>query len=272
MRASIAYYDPPSRPGPGVRPDFTTLPLSAKPMVVADMRYRANDSPAFSLSREGFTLATAPTTVRDFYDREEVSRSYIPEAAELVRRLTGCAATAMLNQPVVRVSGRAGERPAGTTFTGDFAHADFSAAGAEYMLRRNLPPDEAAARLKNRYAVYNVWRAFSGAPQDVPLALCDTRTVAPDDKQYCEITMTSATGETMTWENITYLHNGEHRWWYCADMTRDEAYVFRGFDSDPARAEQVPHSAFADPSCPDTAPPRASIEIRMFAFYEEPAS
>jgi hypothetical protein len=272
MRASIAYYDPPARPAPGVRPDFTTLPLSAKPVVIADMRYRANDSPAFSLSREGFTLATAPTTVRDFYDREEVSRQYVQEAAELVRRLTGCAATAVLNQPVVRVSGRAGERPAGTTFTGDFAHADFSAAGAEYMLRRNLPPDEADARVRHRYAVYNVWRAFSGPPQDVPLALCDTRTVAPDDKQYCEITMKSASGEMMTWENITYLHSAEHRWWYCADMTRDEAYVFRSFDSDPARAEQVPHSAFVDSSCPDTAPPRASIEIRMFAFYDETAS
>ena len=33
----------------------------------------------------------------------------------------------------------------------------------------------------------------------------------------------------------------------------------------------VPHSAFADQSCPADTPPRASIEIRMFAFYEDPA-
>jgi hypothetical protein len=267
MRAAIAYYDPPQRPAPGERPDFTNLPLTATPVVVDDMREHA-----CSLDREGFTLAAAPTAVRDFYDRDEVLRVYTGEAAGLLRDLTGCAATAVLNTPVVRVSDRIGERPAGTTFTGDFAHADFSAAAAEYMLRRNLPPDEAEARLQHRYAVYNVWRAFSGPPQDVPLALCDTRSVAPDDKQYCVITMKSASGETMTWENITYLHSGRHRWWYCADMTRDEAYVFRGFDSDPARAEQVPHSAFVDRSCPGTAPPRASIEIRLFAFYEEPAS
>ena len=93
MRAPIAYYDPPRRPAPGVRPDFTKLPLSGRSVIIADMRYRANDSPAFSLSREGFTLVTAPTMVRDFYDQEEVSRWYIGEAAELVRRLTGCAAT-----------------------------------------------------------------------------------------------------------------------------------------------------------------------------------
>jgi len=265
MRATIAYYDPPRRPAPEARPDFTSLPLAGKPVTVSDMRAAGG---GFSLDREGFTLAEAPTRVRDFYDRDEVANRYVAEARDLVRSLTGCTATALLNSPVVRVSGRVGTRPAGTTFTGDFAHADFSAAAAESMLRRNVPAAEVAERLRHRYSVFNVWRAFSGPPQDVPLALCDVRTVAPQDKQYCEITMKSASGETMTWENITYLHNDEHRWWYCADMTRDEAYVFRSFDSDPAHAEQVPHSAFVDPSCLDSAPPRASIEIRMFAFYD----
>jgi hypothetical protein len=267
MRATIAYYDPPSGRADAIaRPDFTALPLAGKPVTVSDMR--AADPAGFSLDREGFTMVTAATSVRDFFDRAEVLRVYTREACELVRSVTGCAATAVLNAPVVRVSGRVGERPAGSTFTGDFVHADFSSAAAEQMLRRNLPPDEAAARLAGRYSVFNVWRTFSGPPQDVPLALCDTRSVAPHDKQYCSITMKAATGETLTWENITYLHSPAHRWWYCADMNPDEAYVFRSFDSDPDLAEQVPHSAFVNESCPDSAPPRASIEIRIFAFYE----
>ena len=265
MHATIAYYDPPRRPAAGVRPDFTALPLAGMPVTVSDMRSGAG----FSLDREGFTLVTAPTSVRDFYDRDELLTRYVSEARELVGSLTGCATTALLNSPVVRVSGRVGQRPAGTTFTGDFAHADFSAAAARYMLERNLPETEVAGRLRHRYAVYNVWRAFSGPPQDVPLALCDTRSVVPGDKQYCEITMRSASGDVLSWENITYFHSPAHRWWYCSDMTRDEAYVFRSFDSDPERAEQVPHSAFADPSCPAGAPPRASVEVRVFAFYED---
>ena len=264
MRATIAYYDPPRRPAPAARPDFTSLPLSGKPVTVSDMRAARG---GFSLDREGFTLADAPTEVRDFYDRDEVADRYVAEARELVRALTGCAATALLNSPVVRVSGRLGTRPAGTTFTGDFAHADFSAAAAAAMLRRNLPPAEAAERARRRYSVFNVWRTFSGPPQDVPLALCDTRSVAPQDKQYCEITMKSAAGDELTWENITYYHNEAHRWWYCPDMTRDQAYVFRSFDSAPGHAEQVPHSAFVDESCPASAPSRASIEVRVFAFY-----
>ena len=194
MRATIAYYDPPRRPAPEARPDFTSLPLSGQPVIVSDMRAAGG---GFSLDREGFTLAGAPTRIRDFYDRDEITGRYVAEARDLVRSLTGCTATALLNSPVVRVSGRAGTRPAGTTFTGDFAHADFSAAAAAAMLRRNRPADEAAQRLRHRYSVFNVWRAFSGPPQDVPLALCDVRSVAAQDKQYCEITMKSAAGDVL---------------------------------------------------------------------------
>ena len=266
MRALIAYYDPPRRPAAGERPDFTALALTGKPVTVSNMRAAGG---GFSLDREGFTVADAPTEVRDFYDRDDVASRYVSEARELIRSLTGCTATALLNSPVVRVSGRVGTRPAGATFTGDFAHADFSAPAAEAMLRRTVPAGEVPERLRHRYSVFNVWRTFSGPPQDVPLALCDTRSVAPQDKQYCEITMKMASGDPLTWENITYYHNEAHRWWYCPDMTRDEAYVFRSFDSSPSHTEQVPHSAFVNESCPASAPPRASIEVRVFAFYED---
>jgi hypothetical protein len=266
VQATIAYYDPPRRPAPDVRPDFTALPLTGRPVTVGNMRAAGG---GFTLDREGFTLVTAPTAVGDFYDPGEVAGRYVAEARDLVRTLTGCAATALLNSPVIRVSGRAGPRPAGTTFTGDFAHADFSAAAAVAMLERNLPQAEAAARMLSRFCVLNVWRTFSGPPQDVPLALCDVRSVAPPDKQYCEITMKTAMGDLLTWENIAYYHNPAHRWWYCPDMTRDDAYVFRSFDSAPGHAEQVPHSAFVSESCPPSAPPRASIEVRVFAFFED---
>jgi hypothetical protein len=265
LSATIAYYDPPEPVPDGARPDFGSLPLAGKPARGEDMRDRPAD---FSLDRQGFTLAQAPTRVTDFYDRDEVARVYLPEVARLLRDVTGCSATAMLNAPVVRVSDAAADRRPGTTMTGNFVHADFSAAAAELMLRRALPPGEAQARLQQRFSIFNVWRAFSAPPQDVPLALCDARSVAPADKQLCSITLKVSTGEVMTWENLAYRHSALHRWHYCSDMTRDEAFVFRAFDSDPPRAEQVPHSAFRDLACPPAAPPRASIEVRMLAFYD----
>jgi hypothetical protein len=266
VQATIVYYDPPGRPPAGERPDFNSLPKAGKALRVTDMRGQPG---SFSLDVQGFTLVDAPTSVRNFYDRAEVAGTYVYEAGELLRSVTGCSATAVLNSPVVRVSARVGERPAGTTFTGDFVHADYNAAAAEFMLRRALPPGEAEARLRKRYSIFNVWRTFSGPPQDVPLALCDARSVSPRDKQDCTITLRLSSGELMTWENLTYVHSGRHRWFYCSDMTADQAHVFRGFDSDPARGEQVPHSAFVDSTCPADAAPRASIEVRMFAFYDD---
>ena len=33
--------------------------------------------------------------------------------------------------------------------------------------------------------------------------------------------------------------------------------------------DRASHSAFVNESCPASAPPRASVEVRVFAFYEE---
>jgi hypothetical protein len=267
LSALIPYYAPPDgRPPADVRPDFTSIPLADHPVTITDMRSHAE---GFALEREGFTLADAPTAVRNFYDKEELARVYLREAADLVRSLTGCAATAVMNAPLIRVSGAPETRPLGTAPTGDLAHADVSASSAEFLLRRSVRREQADDLVRHRYALFNVWRAFSGPPQDMPLALCDTRTVEAPDKQHCFITMRNSLGDTVTWNNIAYRHSPRHRWWYCRDMRRDEALVFRSFDSHPAHAEQVPHSAFHDATCPADVPPRASVEVRVFAFFKD---
>jgi hypothetical protein len=51
-------------------------------------------------------------------------------------------------------------------------------------------------------------------------------------------------------------------------MNRDEALVFKTFDSDPAQPCHCPHSAFDDPTCPAGVPPRMSIEIRAIAYFD----
>jgi hypothetical protein len=265
IEGDIVYFRPPEPLAPDARPDFERLPLAAERMPIHDMRGREHD---FSLAEQGFVLAPAPTAVRDFHDRAEVERVYAPEVDTLLRKVTGCAKTMVSSPGLVRVSRRASERPEGAAPTGNFAHADYSQRSGEFWLRRTLAPQEAEARLKKRYAIFNVWRTFSPPPQDVPLALCDARCVQPSDIQNCTITL-GRLGEPVTWENTAYLHNTNHHWFYCSDMNRDEAFIFRSFDSDPDFAEHVPHTAFEDRSCPETAPPRSSIEIRLFAFYED---
>jgi formate dehydrogenase alpha subunit len=50
------------------------------------------------------------------------------------------------------------------------------------MRGKTAPPDKAVARS----AQYNVWRALSGAPQDVPLGLCAYPSLAREDLLDCD--------------------------------------------------------------------------------------
>jgi hypothetical protein len=51
-------------------------------------------------------------------------------------------------------------------------------------------------------------------------------------------------------------------------MTRDEALVFKVFDSDTSVTEFTAHTSFEDPNTPANAPFRESIETRTFAFWD----
>jgi hypothetical protein len=59
-----------------------------------------------------------------------------------------------------------------------------------------------------------------------------------------------------------------HRWFYFPRMRRDEALVFKVYDSlQDGRARFTPHTSFDDPDSPPDAPPRQSIEARALAFF-----
>jgi hypothetical protein len=266
IEGEIVYYSPPEPLPPEARPDFETLPLAPYRMPISDIRGHEAD---FSLAKQGFARVDAPTAVKDFNDPEEVRRTYTAEVLELVKRVAGASHTILSSPGLVRMSRRASRPPPGATHTGNFVHADYSPRSGEQWLRRALPPEEAERRLKQRYAIFNVWRAFSPAPQDVPLALCDARSVLPRDVQNCILTLGRPGQPPVTWENTAFKHNANHRWFYCSDMNRDDAFVFSSFDTHSTWTDQVPHTAFEDLTCPDDAPPRASMEIRVFAFYEE---
>jgi hypothetical protein len=266
VEGDIVYYTPPEPLPPEARPDFETLPLEPYRLPVQDMRGREDE---FSISRQGFQPVRHKSAVQDFHDPAEVARVYAPEVRALLQEVTGCSATLVSSPGLVRVSRRAAVRPAGATHTGNFAHADYSHRSGEFWLRRTLPPEEAEARLKSRYGIFNIWRTFSPPPQDVPLALCDARSVVPADIQNCTLTLGRPGMEPVTWENTAYKHSPAHRWFYWSDMTRDEAFIFRSFDSDPRSGEHVPHTAFEDLTCPESAVPRASLEIRVFAFWDD---
>ncbi|MGZ8265385.1 MAG: CmcJ/NvfI family oxidoreductase, partial [Burkholderiales bacterium] len=69
-------------------------------------------------------------------------------------------------------------------------------------------------------------------------------------------------------ETYQVRYNPEHRWFYFSGMQRDEALVFKVYDSEKdGRARFTAHTSFENPTTPADAPPRQSIEARAFAFY-----
>jgi hypothetical protein len=146
-----------------------------------------------------------------------------------------------------------------------FIHVDISDATAEQFAQRSMPKN--IGRTLRRFAHYNVWRAFSPPPQDIPLTVCDARSVAPADLICADAIFDVADKPEWSFEGWVVRHNPQHRWSYFSDMTRNEALIFKTNDSDPAQPHCVHHSAFDDPSCPKGGPARASIEMRGIAYW-----
>merc|ERR1712083_640319 len=69
------------------------------------------------------------------------------------------------------------------------------------------------------------------------------------------------------------VHRPEHRWIYFPRMTLDEMFVFtqydQRFDDEPQKfAKHTFHTAFWDPSAPDPARRRQSIEVRLLCAFD----
>lgn len=117
--------------------------------------------------------------------------------------------------------------------------------------------------MKRRFAIVQVWRPIRHPVETFPLALCDAATLAAKDLVVSERRYPGRVGQTYA---ITY--NPDHRWYWFPRMRRDEALVFKVYDSaKDGRARWTPHTAFDDPTSPPHARPRESIEIRTLAFF-----
>ncbi len=142
-------------------------------------------------------------------------------------------------------------------------HVDHTAKSGPQRVR-DFFGDEAAALLRGRVQVINLWRPIRGPLRDAPLAVCDAASVAPDDLVPSDLVYQNRVGETYA---VTY--NPAHRWFYVPEMQPDEALLLKCFDSaTDGRARFAPHTAFEDPTAPADVPPRESIEIRTLVFHE----
>ena len=144
-------------------------------------------------------------------------------------------------------------------------HNDYTAKSGAQRTRDLLGAVDGNAALAKRVAVINVWRPIEGPVESAPLALADARSVAPEDLAPLDLVYHDRVGEIY---NATY--SPAHRWYHVPQMTAEEALLIKGYDSkDDGRARFTLHTAFDDPSAPENARPRKSIEVRTLALFDE---
>jgi hypothetical protein len=247
-------------PPPGV--PWTSGALEPRRVTIRDARPLAAAG-ELSLDKSGFERIEHRSALSDFSDDAAIRSLYYDESAQVLLKATGAEkvvvfdhtlrdslngsrATSSLREPVRRV------------------HNDQTFVSGPRRVRDHLPADEAAQRLKHRYAIINLWRPLDVVEQ-LPLALCDARSIAANDLVPSDLVYKDKVGET-----FSFTHNPAHRWYYFPKLRPDEALLLKIYDSrDDGTARLTAHTAFEDPTTPEGAAPRRSIELRALVFWKE---
>ena len=215
------------------------------------------------LDVQGFALLEQRSAVRDFWDDDEVRRVYYPEAERFLIEATGASRIFIFDHlQRRRVPGQQDRSRSGPRQPATRVHVDHTARSGPQRVR-DLMGEEAEELLKGRVQVINMWRPIRGPLRDAPLAVCDSRTVAPDDLVPSDLVYRERVGET-----YSVRFNPAHRWFYTPEMRRDEVLLLKIADTKTdISARFMPHTSFTDPTTPADAPARESIELRTLVFY-----
>jgi len=227
----------------------------------------------FTLDDHGFELGVFPTDVTNWEENYGPDTSYARQVSDIAKAMTGADLIVPMGG-MVRSSGLTGpavQPPAAE------AHVDFTGASANRianMLYEKARPGGAGF---GRFICFSLWRALSAPPQDMPLALCEGRSVRDDEgtantKVDVDVIPTGDAlfapidGEENMAAATIFHYSADHKWWYFPDMTPDEVIFIKFHDSDHSRTWRAPHTAFRDTSRPD-ALERRSMEFRAVAFF-----
>jgi hypothetical protein len=216
---------------------------------------------SFRLDAAGFELADHATRMGDFHDPEELKAVYEPEMQRLIAERSGARRVHVFDH-TLRSSDEAERVARKIREPVQSVHNDYTDWSGPQRLR-DLLPDDAETLLKSRMAIIQVWRAINTPIARNPLAIVDARSLAAADLVAAERRFPDRVGEI-----YQVKYNPAHRWTWFPNMRRDEALVFKVYDSlTDGTARWGAHTSFEDPHTAPDAAPRESIEIRAFAFF-----
>jgi hypothetical protein len=215
----------------------------------------------FTLENNGFHFVPHDTKVTDFFDEAEVRRVYYPEMEALVKAETG-ASRVLVFDHTLRTADDSAREALKIREVVSRVHNDYTEWSGPQRVR-DLLPEEADDLLRRRFAIIQVWRPIRHPVETFPLAIADARTLSPNNLVISERRYPDRIGQTYA---ITY--NPDQAWYWFPHMRRDEALVFKTYESlDDGRARWTAHTAFDLTNAAPGARPRESIEIRTLAFF-----
>lgn len=253
---------PPSSGIKTVRP-----PLEYQTMPIHDARPIAHE---LDIDTQGFVLYRHATDFTAFYDADAVKLHYYPEVAEFVRQTLHATAVLVFDHNT-RSAARASRGETGVRLPVDAVHNDYTETSGPNRAREILTTANRHDLIGRRVAFVNLWRPITGPVQDVPLAVCDARSVRPEDivdtpiHHYLEhdLTTPSHSGQIQS-----VRHGAGHNWYYVSDMQPDEVLLLKCYDAlRDGRARFMPHTGFKNPACPAQFTPRESIEARTLVVF-----
>lgn len=261
VAATINYLAPTSERPQVWNEDFSRniLPLQPVDVEIEDASSRTRPT---SLDVEGFGLLPFPEEVGDLARSLSAAESYRQALRAKLQTLTGADFVEMAGASPVRRAVPPAHADLNNGFPVPFVHSDCTEAGVPHMVAWAY--GERPARPIRRMALYNFWRLLSEPPTDLPLAVMDARSLAPED-----IVPGSShfLTDNVTTEAVFVRPNPQHRWSYFSQLTPREVLVFKQFDSDRRYPSQVAHTAFSDATVGEGADPRVSIESRAVAYW-----
>lgn len=231
-----------------------------------------------SVDRQGFQLVEWPSkVVHERLDEliEEnrapsevmgaVNLAYLAELEPLMLEMSGAREViAQYGTVTVRFSKRATARSWMTT--AQFAHLDFAKSDIDRLLQQTLEITGREVLPYSRYVMMQAWRVLTPPPQDMPLAICDGRSVGLEDMIPLEFSGPKGSRNELVHSRACRF-NPRHEWYFFPNMSVDEVIIFKGFDSDSPDAMNAMHTAIDDTTVVE-AVPRGSVECRFIALYD----
>jgi len=263
--------------------DETNFEKVSHPVSVYDLRGQEAQT---HIDTTGFQAFTEPSSVPGEFilssSDAEIEKVYYPEVEALIKKYTGASRVVFFDHTIRRAQAvHSTETDPAHRQPVLRAHVDQTPVSAHRRVARHVNPPQPY----KRFQLINVWRPLVNTVYDYPLAVCDFNTV--DVIEDLVPTTLLYPPPTPNGETYSVKFSPNHRWYYWSEMTPDDVFLLKCYDSASralttvkASAAEVqedqlrdvagvtPHTAFFDEEGAKKGIKRQSIEVRALVFYD----